>query len=198
MPPERDERELARALLSRGEDERRRILDQARTEATALLEEADSQVRALGEERLRVSRERARQEIAVRRSRVRVEQAGERARLLEDAVGRVLERARARLDGARKEPSYAALMARLARECLDEFPDATSVRLCVDPRDKGILEFSVPVESVESGGTLLGGVQAVDVEGALLVDNTFEARLAARASELRLRLWKIFSDTSDG
>lgn len=190
MAGQGEERQLAVALLSRAEEERRRLLEEAKAEARKILTAAEAEVRALRDARLAEARRRAELALARRRSETRHRRVEEEARLVERAVERVLEKAAGALGEVRTKESYAGLLARLIEECLPEFPDASALRLVVDRRDLPAIsgKSSLPVEP---GGPFLGGVIATDETQTLVVDNTFEARIRARTSEIRRLLGEI-------
>jgi len=195
MAGQGEERQLAVALLSRAEAERRRLLQEAKAEARKIMTEAEAEVRALRDARLAEARRRAELALARRRSETRHRSVEEEARLVERAAERVLEKAAGALGQVRTTESYGDLLARLVEECLSEFPDSAPIRLVVDSRDVERLEGKLTQPGrlrVEPGGPFLGGVMASDGAKTLVVDNTFEARVRARTSEIRRLLGEVF------
>lgn len=188
---------FVRALLSRAEEDACRIRDGATEEARTTLGEARLKVEALREERLFEARRRAERKLSRQMSEARFQTAAERTRLVDDAVSRTFREARRALGELRASPEYATVFGRLLEECLAELPAETRVKLVIDPRDQATLERELvhrdlPIASDARGGPFLGGLKAGDEAGRFEIDNTFEARLDARASEIRVRLGKIF------
>lgn len=192
MPGPEEERQLAVTLLARAEEERRGLLEEARAQGQKILTEAEAQVRALREARIGEARRRAETVLAQRLSEARFRGIEAEARLLESACQGVLEKARGALGELRQSKHYARLLSRLLEECLAEFPQGAPVRLVLDPRDAPALEPRSRFR-VEHGGPFLGGVIATDEAQTVVVDNTFEARLRARTSEIRRLLGEVFS-----
>lgn len=123
-----------------------------------------------------------------------------RADLVETAIARTREG----LAAFRGEPSYPAVLRRLAQEALAELDmgGADNAILLADPRDKtwltGILYdlgLDLPVSYELS---CWGGLIAKSQDGRVVVTNTLESRLERATEYLRSRLAALFEEEESG
>lgn len=181
------------SLLSRAEADCRRAREEAGRSAEKILTNAREQARVEREKRLAWVRQRTEREAERRLSEARHRHEMDRLRVMEQAHERVVAEACAELESLRGRPEYEGLLDRLLEECLRECPEPVPTKIWIDGRDRqplqGILERrGWDAVEVEEAGPLLGGLKVGDVAGDWIIDNTLDARLAARSSEIRRRM----------
>lgn len=111
------------------------------------------------------------------------------ARVREEYLQRALAAARESLAGQRDQVGYPDVLERLVREALEALGES-GARVHVDPRDAACVRASLGhlpdrPEITPDLGTA-GGVIVESADGRILVDNTFDSRLA-RAEEVYRR-----------
>ncbi len=182
-----DSRVLAEALFRRAEEERQQILAAAREEAAAIRARAERDIAGWQAAATAGGRERGRREAARLISQARIEVLGERLRLLDRAIREAFAGATEWLGGVRARPDYPELLRGLLVEALRQMPPGEEVRVIVDPLDAPLIERTGLPETatVAATGHCLGGVVIESRSGALTVENTLEARVAAGQRSLR-------------
>ncbi|HZL98177.1 MAG TPA: V-type ATPase subunit subunit G family protein [Terriglobales bacterium] len=184
--------ELTRHLIRTAETRRDGILARARDEAARIMEDArrksetvepdarDDATREASRARDR-SMNRARQEANEVRLRAR-------AGIADAVMARVEERLPLLLSEAR----YPAVAERLYREILPELP-AGNVILRADGIARAALERSPSDARIRFGPlpeTEIGGVEASDEDGTVLVRNTLRSRFVKARPALMVELWR--------
>lgn len=180
--------EILQSMESEASEERARILTESRAECERILAEARAEAEASRARRLDLERQLARTERARLENDARL--AGLRAlalareRLVEDAFAQ----AEAELEQLRGGASYPAVLRLLLVEAVAEVGVRPLVAE-VDPRDADLLRALAAAAGleVEVETTLhsAGGLVARDRAGAVVVRNTFEARLRSARQALR-------------
>ena len=184
--------ELIRHLIRTAESRRDGILARAREEAAKITEEARKKAEAVEPDVRDATAREAERTRDLRMNRVRQE-ANEawlraRAAIVDAVLARVEERLPLLLDDAR----YPAVAERLYREILPEFP-AGNVILRADGVTRAALERSASDARIRFGPlpeTEIGGVDAGDEDGTVLVRNTLRSRFVKARPALMVELWR--------
>jgi vacuolar-type H+-ATPase subunit E/Vma4 len=179
--------ELVRHLIRDAEARRDGILARAREEAAGIADDARRRAEAIGREALADAVREAERERRIRMDRARREARALRLRAMSSLADAVAARLAERLALLTGDGRYPSVAERLYREILPELP-AGNIVLRADDRARRALEpvVSDPRLRFEPlPGPEIGGVEASDEEGTLVLRNTLRARFEKALPALR-------------
>ncbi|MDI6871011.1 MAG: V-type ATP synthase subunit E [Bacillota bacterium] len=179
--------EMLQALEAEASARFERIRQRAEDEARALLKGAEERIRPLQEEAMAKVHPALVAERARRLTRARFAVRKEVTLAKEALIDEVFRQAKAKLDRVRQLPVYPAAFRALVREALEGVRG--KIKVIVDARDvtlttQVLKELGVDAE-VEPAAVTAGGLRLEVDGGRVIIDNTFEARLAKAEKFLR-------------
>ena len=179
--------DLLHTLQEEADAELAALEREARVEAASILATAQAEAKRLHARMAEAGEAQAGAEAQERRAAARLEAASRLRFAREQAYAMLRDELRSELAGIRVAGAYAAILAALIDEALDALPAATLLR--IDARDADVAaellaRRSGAVPPIETALDTWGGVEVATQDGRR-VENTLEARLAARDPELR-------------
>ena len=184
--------ELTRHLIRTAETRRDGILARARDEAARIMEDARRKSETVEPDARDDATREASRARHLRMNRARQEANEVRLRARAGIADAVMARVEERLPLLLSEARYPAVAERLYREILPELP-AGNVILRADGIARAALERSPSDARIRFGPlpeTEIGGVEASDEDGTVLVRNTLRSRFVKARPALMVELWR--------